>query len=212
MSPQKTTLKHESLYIFWLQLVWPVSQDQPGFSKLQRTMYKSNADELVCFDWFDHGLKAPNLTRLRRHCVPSTAQSSDLREGWSEAVTKIMRVWRFCLWQQTEEAISENNTDIRWALQLPAEAWARALVLILPWPVFLAELPQVCEAPTGGTSWPMWFKRSLVAAGDQEFPATGSCDQTSEFCSLCVRNAALPTWNQVGCVSIGADFFFSSLF
>lgn len=48
-----------------------------------------------------------------------------------------------------------------WCWSFPGHDW--------PWPVFLAELTQVCEAPAGGTSWPMWFKRSLVAASDQNF-------------------------------------------
>lgn len=48
-------------------------------------MYKNNADELVYFEWLDHGLKAPNLTHLRRHCVPSAVQSSRIkrRVEWS---------------------------------------------------------------------------------------------------------------------------------
>ena len=173
-------------------------------------MYKNNADELVCFDWFDHGLKAPNLICLRRHCVPSTAQSSDLkrRVEWSshknnESV-KILPL----------AANRRSYFRKKYRHQMSSSAPSRGLgegTGALPWPVFLAELTQVCQASAGGTSWPMWFKRPLVAAGDQEFPATGSCDQTSELCPLCVRNAALPTWNQVGCVSIEADFF-SSLF
>ena len=48
-------------------------------------MYKNNVDELVYFEWLDHGLKAPDLIHLRRHCVPSAVQSSRLkrRVEWS---------------------------------------------------------------------------------------------------------------------------------
>ena len=165
-------------------------------------MYKNNADELVCFDWFDHGLKAPNLTCLRRHCVPSTAQSSDLkrRVEWSshknnESV-KIL----------TLAANGRSYFRKKYRHQMSSSAPSRGLgegTGALPWPVFLAELT-VCEGaekkrrlyvkpPLVGPAGPCGSRGHWWQLVTRNFQPQVHVTRPQNSAPQCVRNAALPT-------------------